>query len=155
MSSLTVEHIRARFQIARKKLDEVSEAAPNASEASEERIMTWKVNEITLMATYLNHPPDNLSLGCKAISFVETPSARDVAADEGVMESVFPDILVATGMDRDALNSISWHPQCIAFQDLETMELKGFRIDGFEILSQSNTARFSVDISEKLYPEGK
>jgi hypothetical protein len=117
--------------------------------------MTWKVNEITLMANYLNHPPDNLSLGCKAISFVETPSARDVAADGGVMESIFPDSLMATGMDVNALNSISWHPQRIAFQDSETMELKEFRIDGFEILSQSSTVRFSVDISEKLHPAGK
>jgi hypothetical protein len=116
---------------------------------------TWKVNEIALAAYYGNHAPDTLSLGCKAISLIETPSARDVAADGGVMESVFPDSLVATGVDVNAVNSISWTPQRISFQDSRTSELKEFRIYGYDIPPQPGTVKFSLDISEKLYPEGK
>jgi hypothetical protein len=115
---------------------------------------TWKVNEIALAAYYMNHAPDTLSLGCKAVSLIETPSARDVAADGDVMESVFPDSLVATGMDMNALNSISWTPQRISFQDSRTSELKEFRIYGYDIPPQPGTVKFSVDISEKLLGKG-
>ena len=105
----------------------------------------WYVTEIRLEARYCGHDPDTITVPARSILKFPAPvHSVQTGADGTAQPSVGAASLRVEGIDLKNLETITWAPSHLSFQDSITGEKKEFPVRLIDTQAP-DTAKFLID----------